>query len=361
MKQLLALVILLPASAIAGQTVLYFNSTPGDYIGQGKEMIWTAEDPADFTAWRNYGGGVSISMDNFSYVSDYSQEAWWDLDFAPPYGTQLAVGSYEGATRYPFQASDEPGLSVSGDGRGCNQLSGRFDILELAYGTGGRVERFAADFEQRCENFMPPLYGSIRYNSDVPLATVLPGQIELLGTLNADGCLEATGPDGAIAELKGTSSQDGLSMSWTSSTGETGLGEYFQVQVEMEMPQVVTLTLADVNGNTKSITRSVCASDTTPPLIKILAPRAGQTIVGNNARVKVQISDLVDPEIKDYEVFVGRTLQGRLRDGYSSLKLFKDASGVPATTEITVTASDKSGNTGSATVSVTTDHDMSGR
>jgi hypothetical protein len=72
---------------------------------------------------------------------------------------------YELATRFPFQAATVPGLSVSGEGRGCNTLTGRFEVLEVTYGPSGEVLTFAADFAQHCEGMGPALTGSIRYNA----------------------------------------------------------------------------------------------------------------------------------------------------------------------------------------------------
>src|SRR5262249_42878490 len=74
---------------------------------------------------------------------------------------------YENATRFPFNSPTKPGLSVDGDGAGCNELTGRFEILELVTDSSDDVQRFAADFEQHCEGGEPALFGVVRYNSDV--------------------------------------------------------------------------------------------------------------------------------------------------------------------------------------------------
>ena len=39
--------------------------------------------------------------------------------------------------RFPFENGTTPGISLTGDGRGCNTVSGRFDVLEVAYGPDG--------------------------------------------------------------------------------------------------------------------------------------------------------------------------------------------------------------------------------
>jgi uncharacterized repeat protein (TIGR01451 family) len=148
------------------KTYLVLNSQPGDYIGGGTSQRLTLAD-GDFTALGYYGNTVDIQ---------FNGDTFWDTRFAAPAGAVVTPGTYEGATRWPFQESSEPGLDVSGDGRGCNELSGRFVVFEAVY-SSGVAQRFAANFEQHCENHPPALFGAIRYNSTVgptaDLATVV--------------------------------------------------------------------------------------------------------------------------------------------------------------------------------------------
>lgn len=140
-------------------TALRFVSDAGDFIGQGRTTTWT---PSDGT-FRVAGGGSLVSVD-----FDGGSSANWSLDFSAPIGAQIAPGAFEGATRYPFESPTGPGLSISGSGRGCNTLTGRFDVLELATDANGVLTRFAADFEQHCEGKVAALRGSIRWNSLLP-------------------------------------------------------------------------------------------------------------------------------------------------------------------------------------------------
>jgi hypothetical protein len=78
---------------------------------------------------------------------------------------------YTGATRYPFEASSAPGLSLYGDGRGDNQSTGYFNILEISY-AGNQLFSLAADFVQYDELIPNAISrGSIRSSSDIPLNT----------------------------------------------------------------------------------------------------------------------------------------------------------------------------------------------
>jgi hypothetical protein len=104
----------------------------------------------------------------------------WTLDMAAPGSSPAATpplvpGAYENAVRFTLQGPGQPGLNFSGDGRGCSLVSGRFDVLEVTYGTNGVVLSFAANFEQRCDLYVPALSGRIRYNSSVPLFAMVRG------------------------------------------------------------------------------------------------------------------------------------------------------------------------------------------
>ena len=90
---------------------------------------------------------------------------WWDLYFdssqlSAPLGAQV----YEGAERWPFQSPGRPGLDVSGDGRGCNTVTGRFQIETLKL-TGSSLTSFTATFEHHCEGGTLALRGCVHYGS----------------------------------------------------------------------------------------------------------------------------------------------------------------------------------------------------
>jgi hypothetical protein len=140
-------------------TVLVLDGQPGDYIAGGLHLQFT---PADGTfAASADPSAVLISF----HAPDFSH--FWDVMIQAPQGGILALGPYENATR--FGGSGVPALDVFGDGRGCNTVTGRFLVLELVTGADGSVSRFAADFEQHCEDSPPALFGSVRFNSDAPL------------------------------------------------------------------------------------------------------------------------------------------------------------------------------------------------
>lgn len=147
-------------SAAAQNTGLIMDSPQGDYIGQGQSYYYTPAD-GTFTASKNFDNGVSINFSNSNHN--------WHLDFAAPGDALLMPGTYNGAARYPFQAPNQPGLSVAGDGRGSNTLTGSFTIKEIVYGTGITILSFNATFSQSSEGSGPPLTGEVLFNASGPL------------------------------------------------------------------------------------------------------------------------------------------------------------------------------------------------
>src|SRR5262249_28284407 len=125
------------ASSVRAATFAVLDSDAGDYIGGGVHE--TLNDEAAFGASPNYDSRISVSY--------HGVGGWIYFDFAAPQGQPLAPGAYEGAVRFPFQGITQPGLSVYGNGRGCNTLTGRFVVHEAVI-SNGVVERFAVDFEQ---------------------------------------------------------------------------------------------------------------------------------------------------------------------------------------------------------------------
>jgi hypothetical protein len=135
-------------------TFLAFSSTPGDYIGQGQTVgyglssgSWNATTAAGRREVhiRYDGGGLN----------------WWYLEFAAPQSQGLKVGTYQGAARWPFQPATSPGLSFSGNGRGCNTLTGRFVIHDIAIDHEGKLHRLHATFRQHCEGGASYLDGEV--------------------------------------------------------------------------------------------------------------------------------------------------------------------------------------------------------
>ena len=129
-----------------------FKSTSGDYIGGGATVDY--KTPAYPVSVTGTLGAVHVSAGG------------WTLDLAAPKGYQLTPGTnYLGATRYPFNTGPAPGLSVSGNGRGCNQDFGSFTIKSVTSGPDGSITGLDATFTQTCESkTAPALTGFVKYS-----------------------------------------------------------------------------------------------------------------------------------------------------------------------------------------------------
>lgn len=174
---------LLTTRANAQVTSLTLNSDPGDFIGGGQSLFLTPAD-GTFSATTNFDSGVSVSL--------FGPVHFWFLDFAAAGDVPLTVGTYTGATRFPFQAFSQPGLSVDGDGRGCNTLTGSFTVVEINYGASGGVNSFDALFEQHCEGATPALRGEIRFNAHPVVAVTAPSTLTILQNQNVNFIVTAT-------------------------------------------------------------------------------------------------------------------------------------------------------------------------
>jgi len=154
-------------------TALYFSGDPG-YVAGGENETLSASDGFAMTAGRNGQGGDSFTVNNYS-TAPFQQQVDYSVDFSSATGVQLSTGLYLDATRYPFNISYNPysatnGLSFDGNGRGDNTLTGEFIVLDAEYDDLGTLTSFAADFIQNDEgNIYDQDYGSIRYNSTIPL------------------------------------------------------------------------------------------------------------------------------------------------------------------------------------------------
>jgi hypothetical protein len=145
-----------PASPVwvsAQNATLQMQSPAGDYIGEGK--TYSESTPTD--------AFVSRSDENLVTIGVTAADGnFWTLEFAAPPGRQLKVGTtYSGAVDVLSRSGTEPGISISGDSRGCGSDTGSFTVTELAFGPYGYVQNFHATFSQSCEGVQPPLTGSV--------------------------------------------------------------------------------------------------------------------------------------------------------------------------------------------------------
>ena len=142
-----------PGSTPETGTYVYLASDPGDYIGQGLTYLYTA--PSEITVTQN-AGLISLGIN--------SGTADWTGSFKVPQSYSKAeAGYYPDLQRYPFHNPVKGGLSFSGNGRGCNTLSGWFVIDSISYARNNVLQEVTLRFEQHCEGGAPALRGKLHW------------------------------------------------------------------------------------------------------------------------------------------------------------------------------------------------------
>jgi hypothetical protein len=137
-----------------GTTRVVLDSDPGEYVGAGEHQLFTPLE------WDINAFGTAQEVRFFIIAPDGVTE--WDAGFGPGADRVLAPGDYDPAIRWGF-SDPRPGLAVSGSGRGCNRVDGRFTVTDASYDTDGSMRTFGATFEQHCEGTAPALRGEFDF------------------------------------------------------------------------------------------------------------------------------------------------------------------------------------------------------
>ena len=152
-----------------------FSGDPGDYITGGLSYSYSV-DAGDILNVSSDEENNHVGLSVTGFNGD-----WWFLELDAPTGQSLTPGTYDGATRYPFNGAG-PGLSLFGNGRGCNTLTGSFTVQNAVYGPHGYVQTFDATFEQHCEGGVDAARGEVHISNPPP-----PPELALDLTVTVDG------------------------------------------------------------------------------------------------------------------------------------------------------------------------------
>jgi hypothetical protein len=213
------------------RTWLTWRSPPGDYVGGGLPLAFSAADGGAHIY--TYSNGL-VSLDFDGGVSSI-----FDLAFAPPASGTLTPGTYLNAQR--FGDSTHAGLDVSGFARGCNDTSGQFSVLEA--NLASEPIMFGARFVQSCETTEPPLRGTVLFNSIAPGNPVA----RVVGPTHA--------PSGAEVMLDGSgSSSSGSALVrhwWRQISGPTvATSDPTQPTLRFNMPAIPTTAVSVAQATT---------------------------------------------------------------------------------------------------------------
>jgi hypothetical protein len=147
-----------------GPTKFSYNSEPGDYVGQGKQGSFDHSN-AMFEVYGDHNG-----VEAYFWTPD---DRWSSIILLPPGGDILAPGlHFPEAERARF--TTHPGLDVSVENRGCNQLTGSFTIHKIRVSEFDRLLEFSASFEQHCEGGPSALFGRFDWREERPQPDIPP-------------------------------------------------------------------------------------------------------------------------------------------------------------------------------------------
>jgi hypothetical protein len=230
-----------------------FSGDPGDFIAGGGSFSYSTSANDFLTVFGSADDHV-VTIDVSGANGDN-----WNLDLAAPSGQALTAGTtYANAIRYPFQAPTAPGLSLFGNGRGCNTVTGSFAVQNAVFGPNGYVQTLDATFEQHCEGGIPAARGEVHIaNAPAPpqlgvgvnvstngKAVKLDGNAELTGTVTCNEPVPVT-VSGQVTEvahnviIRGNYSTNvacvpGAGVAWSATAVPTGTTPYQKGKAEAQ-------------------------------------------------------------------------------------------------------------------------------
>jgi hypothetical protein len=231
---------------------LAFSGDPGDWISGGDSYSYSTANNDTLTVYGSEdNGGLDVSVRGKN--SDN-----WDLHLQAPSGQALKAGTYDGATRWPFQAPTAPGLDLSGNGRGCNTSKGTFTIQDVVFGPHGYVQTLDATYEQHCEGGTTAARGEVHIANPAPpaelgtqvvvstngTASTLNGNAYISGTVTCNENNVAVGLSGTVTQVAHNiiiranysatvTCKAGQAVPWTATAVPTGTTPFTKGKVEV--------------------------------------------------------------------------------------------------------------------------------
>lgn len=151
---------------------LILRSQPDDFVGQGQSFHHTYPTSGVTAQVRRLANGEPAEL----VFQLTPAGATYALLFfgTDQLGIAMQVGEYLDAERADFASPGHPGLDVSFQHRGCNQVTGSFTVMDATF-TGQTIGSFAARFEQHCEGQPPTLVGFFQYQREGEFEPLVPG------------------------------------------------------------------------------------------------------------------------------------------------------------------------------------------
>ena len=188
------------------------QSDPGDYVGQGLNY-----------AYRNANAVISLTANGSQLVVRVNGDKQWYGSFGLPGGlSQLQPGTYSNLQRFGFYGPG--GIDWSGDGRGCNTVSGTIVVDAVNY-VNGNLASIDMRFEEHCEGLAPALRGQIHWlasDASQPPGPVSPPPANLWRA--PSGTVPATGNYVYLQSESGDYIGQGATQTYTQANAVLSLG-----------------------------------------------------------------------------------------------------------------------------------------
>jgi len=128
----------------------------------------TQGNPAENSVIRNLlypKIGFEFTLDDAHRTFQSRMSAYWIFDAAGPDGQALTPGG----TIYSTTNNDGTSIGFVWDKGDCGTSPqvGAFQVFELSWDATNKVDKVAIDFEHHCGD-LPPLYGRLRFHSNIP-------------------------------------------------------------------------------------------------------------------------------------------------------------------------------------------------
>lgn len=155
-----------------------------DYIGKGYNYYFSK---GEWSSIVNTAPDINnqVYLVSIHYL-DPDSGTFWSISFSTQnLGIELKPGFYSNAVRIldftpqrPGLDTAQPGLDISGDGRGCNELTGDFTLLEAKFDLSNpkmpKLINLVGRFNQYCEDSALVLRGTIYFDAVLPTSDEAP-------------------------------------------------------------------------------------------------------------------------------------------------------------------------------------------
>jgi hypothetical protein len=234
---------------VGGRTEVVMQSDSGDYIGQGLSYDYKPTNAVI---------AASGSHTDFSAGVSANDGSWWSFDFGAPAGDILSPGTTYSAGRYGF-SNGGAGMDISGNGRGCNTITGTFTVNSISVALDGSLRSAQISFDQHCEGGTPALHGTVYWRVPTGDNTAPAAVSGLTGSRSLDGTkatLSWTNPTDAdwsrtiVRGLVGTRAPGSPNGSIYVYSGR---GTSVTVPVSHTLPVTVAVYALDNAGNVSSV------------------------------------------------------------------------------------------------------------